>query len=204
MAINIVMGNSKLGKQIPVVNMPPIMTCRPGSPCNKYCYARKGTFLYDNVIKSHIHNLQEYWDNPEGFFNQVIDFLNNGVVSYKYFRWHSAGDVQDMGYLKGMVRTALACPQTEFLAFTKRFEFWNEFVDNGGVIPTNLHVVFSHWDKAFKVPNPHNFPCTYVDFKDSTKNDDIPPTAFKCPGSCATCQQCWKMKSGDAVFFHQH
>ena len=72
MAINIVMGNTKLGNKIPVVNMPPIMTCRPGAPCNKYCYARKGSFLYDNVIKSHLNNLKEYCDMATDVGETVI------------------------------------------------------------------------------------------------------------------------------------
>lgn len=204
MAINIVMGNSKLGDEIPVVNMPPIMTCRPGAPCNEKCYARHGMFLYDNVIKSHIHNLREYWNDPEGFFDQVIAFLHKGSVTYKYFRWHSSGDVHDMKYLKGMVRVAQECPETEFLAFTKRFEFWNQFVDEGGIIPKNLHVVFSHWNKGFEVPNPHHFPCTYVKFRKPGLDDDIPADAYECPGSCEGCHKCWELTSEESVFFHQH
>lgn len=44
-----------------------------------------------------------------------------------------------------------------------------------------------------------------VDFKHKEMNSpDIPEDAFVCPGSCEQCQRCWKMKSGDAVVFHQH
>lgn len=200
---HIVMGNTKLGNQIPCVNMPPIMTCRVGAPCYKYCYARKGSFLYETVIKSHIENMMEFQRDPDGFFKQIKDFLN-GVVTYKYFRWHSSGDVINRDYLERMVKLAQECSQTEFLAYTKKFELWNQYLSEGNTLPTNLHVVFSNWDKNFKVENPFNLPMTYVDFRKKEMNPEMPKDAYVCPGSCEGCLRCWKLQKGEAVMFHQH
>lgn len=37
--------NSKLGHQIPSINMP-TLTCRADAPCQKGCYAKKATTLF--------------------------------------------------------------------------------------------------------------------------------------------------------------
>lgn len=201
---HIVMGNMKLGKNIPNINVPPTLTCRADAPCSKGCYARKGNFLFQNVIKSHQENLDLFLANPKEYFDGIIRFLNSGLISYKFFRWHSSGDVVNKTYMEGMIRVAKECPQTQFLAFTKKYELWNAFLDEGGKIPNNLNVVFSYWDKLFTVNNPHNLPRTYVDFRLKTMNPKFPEEYYQCPGDCNSCQHCWKLKGGESVVFHQH
>lgn len=203
--LRVVMGNAKLGRQIPNVNLPAIQTCRKDAPCKKGCYACHGNFLYESVARAHQRNLAAYRDDPKAFFKVITDFLLNGMTTYKFFRWHSSGDIVDAAYLEGMVKVAKKCPKTQFLAFTKKFELVNYYLSTGKTFPRNLHVVFSAWDKDFHFDNPYNLPVTYVDFKHKEMNSpDIPEDAFVCPGSCEQCQRCWKMKSGDAVVFHQH
>ena len=129
--------------------------------------------------------------------------INNGMVSYAYFRWHAAGDFVDKEYFEGVVKVALDLPNTSFLAFTKKFEIVNEFIHNGGTIPANLHIVFSAWGDDFKVENPYHFPVAYVRFKDS-ENKSIPASASECSGDCTNCLQCWNIRSGQAVVFNKH
>jgi hypothetical protein len=88
--------------------------------------------------------------------------------------------------------------------FTKKFEIVNDFIKNNGDLPNNLRVVFSAWDKNFFVPNPYNLPIAYVNFCDSSKNPDIPVTAFKCSGNCEKCLTCWQLQNGQATVFNQH
>ena len=71
-------------------------------------------------------------------------------------------------------------------------------------LPENLHIVFSAWDKDFKVNNPFNLPVTYVNFKDSTKNAEIPEFAIPCVGKCSECKACWSLVKGQSVVFNQH
>lgn len=198
--------NSKLGAQIPSLNLPPIITCRKNAPCGHLCYARKGNFRFPNVKKSHIDNLEHYQKDPDGFFNEIIDYLANGLITYKFFRWMSSGDIVDDKFLLGMIKVAQKCPDVKFLSFTKKFEIINEFVNATGIesIPNNLHIVFSMWDKTFKVDNPYNFPTTWVDFADKTQNPEIPEFAIPCIGQCWKCQSCWSLHSGQSVVFHQH
>lgn len=202
MPVKISTTNSKLGL-IPSVNLPPITTCRPNCPCTKDCYATKGRFRFQNVKDNLANNYKIYFHDPETYFAEIKHAINNGMVSYSYFRWHAAGDFVDKAYFEGVVKVAEELPLTSFLAFTKKFEIVNEFIHNGGTIPQNLHIVFSAWGDDFKIDNPYSFPVAYVRFKDS-ENKSIPETAAECSGDCTNCLQCWNIKAGESVVFNKH
>ena len=197
--------NSKLGDKIPSLNLPVEGTCRGDAPCKKSgCYALKGNWVYPNVKAALQENLKEFFENPDKFFDDIINWINNGDVSYKFFRWFSSGDIVSYKFLKGMVKVANACPQTKFLCFTKKFSIVNAYLEMFEELPKNLHVVFSGWDKDFKVDNPFNLPTTYINFKDKSKNADIPEYAIPCTGSCKSCKACWSLEKGQSVYFNQH
>ena len=204
MKITISTTNSKLGGFIPSINLPAGLTCRADAPCQKGCYAKKGNWLYKNVKQSLLNNLEAFNNNNDNYFDYIINYLNNGDISYKFFRWHSSGDIVNINYLKGIVRVAEACPQTKFLCFTKKFNLVNMYLEFKPNLPENLHIVFSAWDKDFKVNNPFNLPVTYVNFKDSTKNAEIPEFAIPCVGKCSECKACWSLVKGQSVVFNQH
>lgn len=204
MKIHISKTNSKLGGFIPSINLPAGITCRADAPCQKGCYAKKGNFIYKTTKKSHLNNLEIYKQNPDDYFNQIINELNNTDITYKFFRWHASGDIVNLEYLKGIIRVAEACPQTKFLCFTKKFMLVNMYLELNPNIPENLHIVFSAWDKDFKVNNPHNLPVAYVSFKNSSKNPEIPEYAIPCIGKCYECKSCWSLIKGQSVVFNQH
>lgn len=204
MIVKISHTNSKLGGSIPSVNLPAGLTCRAEAPCQKGCYAKKGNFTYKNVKLSLQNNFEAFKKDPQAYFDDVISQLNNDDVTYKFFRWHSSGDIVNLEYLKGIVRVAEACPQTKFLCFTKKFSLVNMYLEFNPNIPDNLHIVFSAWDKDFNVPNPHNLPVTYVNFKDTTRNPEIPEFAIPCIGKCYECKACWSLQKGQSVVFNQH
>lgn len=194
--------NSKLGDKIPSLNLPTTV-CRADAPCKKGCYARKGNWLFPHVVNSLQQNLNEFNENPTKFFNDIIEWLNNDDVTFKFFRWFSSGDIVNQTFLNGMVRVAKKCKNTKFLCFTKKFELVNEYL-NACELPKNLKIVLSAWDKDFKVDNPHNLPMTYVYFKDASRNADIPEFSIPCQGTCQKCKACWNLKQGQSVYFNQH
>lgn len=197
--------NSKLGHQIPSVSLPPELSCRKDAPCARMCYGKKGNFTYSNVKKSFLSNWEAYQSDPVAYFDFIERYLCGGLVSYKYFRWHSVGDIPDVGYLAGMIRVANRCPSVRFLCFTKRFDMINAWVESGLTpIPDNLKIVFSAWGKGFRVPNPHGFPVAHVRFRDASRNSEIPELAIPCGGKCPECLACWSLKPGQSVFFDQH
>lgn len=203
MAVKISTTNSKLGL-IPSVNLTPVLTCRVNCPCAKDCYARKGRYRFQNVKDSLRHNYDEYIRNPTQYFAEIKHAINNGMISYAYFRWHAAGDIVDEPYFAGMVAVATQLPGTSFLAFTKKYELVNSYVAGGNILPLNLHIVFSAWGEALKLDNPYKFPVAYVRFKDTYQNISIPSNALECSGDCTNCLQCWNIKSGEAVVFNKH
>lgn len=190
----------KLGETIPTINLPAGITCNPETPCFKGCYARKGNFTYKNVQKSLQKNLEAYLQNPEGFFSIIDAILQN--IPYKFFRWHSSGDIVDCRYLEFMCKLARKHKATKFLCFTKKYVLVNEFFYSHRK-PKNLIIVFSNWGD-WKCENPHNFPTAYVDLGKT----EIPQNANKCNRFCGACANtkfsCWNLQKGEAVCFKKH
>ena len=193
---------SKLGASIPCVNLPPVTTCDPASPCFQKCYARKGRFRFKNTVSHLEKNLLIFREDPEGFKRDVIIAASTA----KYFRWHSSGDIPNIDYLHMMFQVANAVPDTHFLCFTKRYDFVNSYLMAGAQIPANLTIVFSVWGDYGRDRNPYYLPVAYIQFKDNSAL--IPGHARKCPGYCGDCvaakQSCWDMGCGDAVYFNEH
>jgi hypothetical protein len=195
-------GNAKLGSQICGLSMPPVTTCRKDAPCRKGCYACKGHQMFPSVLGTYLKNLRIYNENPTVFFEQIENYLK--YSGYRYMRWFDSGDIYDVDFFVGMIKLAKRLSDKKFMAFTKKYEIVNDYVANGGTIPTNLTIIFSAWDKNWKVNNPYNFPVAYVDFKNSELNPDFPVDIKDCDGHCSTCYKCWHLQEGDSVVFHQH
>lgn len=195
---------SKIGEMIPCVSLPPIETCRSDAPCKKLCYATKGRFRFQNVKNCLWRNLEIYNTNSAEFFKQANGFLD--MIPYKYFRWFSAGDIPDISFLEEMCKLAKQHKGTQFLCFTKKYELVNSYIGSDCRIPENLHIVFSRWGN-FPCENPHNFPEAWIAFKNED-NAEIPTYARECSGNCSECVStkgnCWNLKKGEAVYFHQH
>lgn len=192
---------SKLGANIPSVNLPPVMTCRPDAPCAGKCYARKGRFSWTRNRALLESNLEIWQNDPDQYERDVM------IAAYpsRFFRWHSAGDIPDPDYLKMMVRVAVALPGTRFLAFTKKFELVNAFIARQGTLPENLKLVLSAWG-CFMPENPYHLPVAYIRFKNCAC--DIPQNAHHCPKYCGECvmtgMSCWDLDCGESVFFDEH
>ena len=192
--------NLKLGGKIPQLNMPYLTSCRDDAPCKKECYCTHGNMAFTNVRNSHMDKYKLYKSNPKAFFERIDAEMK--LVSYKYFRYHSAGDIVDIKYLNLMCWLARRHKETRFLCFTKKFEMVNTYFD-GHRKPENLVIVFSNWGN-WRVANPHNFPESFVDF--GRGDEEIPRFAYECPGKCDECegQHCWYMEKGQSVSFHKH
>ena len=192
---------SKLGN-IPTVNLPAVVTCRPGAPCTKGCYACKGNFIFTNVQKSLQANLYCWQTHPDVYRSTV----ELAAMQNRFFRWHSSGDIPDESYLRMMFDVAEAVPTCNFLAFTKRVEWVNSLLDVH-TKPKNLSIVLSAWGNWIP-DNPHNLPIAYVYLRSGEGASFIPADAKSCSGACYKCvagdQNCWALKSGESVVFNQH
>ena len=195
--------NSKTG--IACLNIAfPVCSCREDAPCKSACYACKGKQQMMSVQGAYYRNFRLYNDDPDNFFEQV--YYKVKFSGLPKVRWFDSGDIYDYEFLERMVELCKRTPNTNHMAFTKKYELVNEYINENGKLPDNLNIMFSAWDKLWEVPNPHGLGVAYVDFNDKRLNPDIPQNAFVCPGresTCSACGVCWSKKA-KAVVFHQH
>lgn len=190
--------NRKLGT-IVAINLPAGCTCRPDAPCQKECYAKKGNFMFANVKNCYQENLDTFLNNPEQAKKDILEQL----PYIGYCRIHASGDFVNKEYFEMIVDIAKQCKRVKFMAFTKKYELVNEYVANGGKIPSNLKIIFSAWFTSdWTFDNPYKFPVSYV--YDKKINNPIPKKAIPCGGQCDKCFMCWELKKGQAVRFDKH
>ena len=193
--VSISHGNSKMG-EIPSVSLLPYITC-PFKCAD--CYAAKIAALYPTVRNAYARNTALAQADLVEYMRQV----ENAAKMTRFFRWHVSGDITTAAYFAEMVRIAEDLPHTEFLAFTKRYNIVNAFIENGGTIPENLHIIFSEWD-GVEMPNPYNLPTAAVVRPGCEPADD-----WKiCGGNCFECAcrgvGCWELKKGETIAFNLH
>ena len=191
---------SKTGNLIPSCGFQAGTTCRPDAPCYKECYARKGRFAFNHNKNLLAKNLA-IWKEDHDFFRREIIIA---AFPEKFFRWFPSGDIPDEAFYDMMCQVAREVPGTRFLAFTKKYELVNDYL-NHHEEPENLKTVLSAWGD-FTPDNPHNLPMAYVELKDQPC--EIPEYARACPLYCGDCvyshHSCWDLEHGEAVKFKQH
>ena len=182
----------------------PTCVCREDAPCKNTCYAQKGCQQMSSVQAAYYRNLRIYNDNPELFFEQVYYKVKfSGLPKVRLF---DSGDFPDYEFVERLVDLCHKTPQVKYMAFTKKYELINEYINQNGDLPSNLNIILSAWDKLWEVPNPHSLGVAYVDFNDKRLTPELPKNAFMCPGresTCSACGACWNKKL-KAVVFKQH
>ena len=197
--VKISKGNSKLGA-IPSVSLPSIKTCR-NCACQEKCYAQKLERLRPAVRNAYQHNLEAWLKDPETYWREV----EASIMMSRFFRFHVSGDIPSFKYLVNMVAIAKRQPHCEILCFTKKYNLVNEFIEQGGELPSNLHMIFSGW-VGLDVVNPFSLPEAHVRYRDgsTTACDD----AVECGGNCTECALteggCWNLQKGQQVVFNEH
>lgn len=171
------------------------------------CYACKGHDNCANVKEGKQARLETYLKTPRAYFMKVAAETANS----HYARFFESGDIVDAAYLRGMVKVAEFNKETRYLAYTKKYSLVNAYLkETGGALPKNLTIVFSGWDRYWKVDNPYSLPVTYVEWggeRGARLNADFPAGALRCAGSnakCAACLKCWHLKQGQTLIFPAH
>lgn len=199
MKVSISKGNSKMG-DIKSVSLPAILTCRECG-CNKKCYARRIERRRKNVHAAYMNNLEILNTNPELYWREV----EATIMMSRFFRYHVSGDIPNAEYFQKMVEIAERQKHCEMLCFTKKFDIVNNFLYGGGVIPDNLHILFSAW-VGLKMDNPFSLPEAHVRFKDGTTTAS--EGAIHCGGNCTNCaitdSGCWTLKKGEQLVLDEH
>ncbi len=159
----------------------PAWECKTGSKLRKVkdsvcsmCYALKGNYTRYKAIKAAQYvRLKSIEDS------RWIEAMTAQVQRSTYFRWHDAGDVQDLAHLKKIYAVCEATPNTKHWMPTR--EAWIK--DHLDSKPKNLVIRFSPpmiGQRNESWPN-----SSMVVLKDAT-----------CPApsqgnSCGDCRACW-------------
>jgi len=193
MEIKISPGNSKLGS-IPNTSVIPVKDCGNCSSCKDSCYALKAWKQYPNVREAWTNN-SELWHNfPFKATDSVIRWFRKRKKPVPYFRIHVAGDFIGQNHLDMWIHIAKMFPETQFKAFTKRFDL--DYV----YVPQNFNVGFSMWPGMPK-PIKQTPSVVFAWVQDGTETR-IPSNAFRCLNDCSICKHCWESKTD--VWFNQH
>lgn len=185
--------NSKIGN-IANLSLPPGSTCVPGIPCyDEGCYALQCYKMFPNVRTAWQYNLSNYRLYPILFFEHLEEWLQeNNPIRFRLF---VGGDFPDEVFFKMFNDGVWKFPQTNFLVFTKRYDY------DYTVAAPNFKIILSCWPG---VPLPENtdLPRAYL------KEDERRPkdSYVMCPGKCFECNhKCWDMvDSFFPVVFPKH
>jgi hypothetical protein len=159
----------------------PAWECKTGSKLRKVkgsvcsaCYALKGNYTRYKAIKAAQYDRLEKIKNSLWVAAMVVQ-----VKRQKYFRWHDAGDVQDLEHLKKIYSVCKLTPEVKHWMPTR--EAWiKNHLDSK---PANLVIRFS--------------PPMIGQRNDSWPNSSmVVETGATCPapsqgGKCGSCRQCW-------------
>lgn len=200
MNVKISQGNSKMGT-IQSVSLPAGLTCRDDCECGRKCYAKRLERLRPAVKAAYQYNYDLLNRDSVTFWREI----EASVMMSRFFRFHVSGDIPDDNYFAHMIEIAERNKHCEILCFTKKFSVVNGYLELGGVIPDNLHIVFSGW-RNLQMDNPFSLPEAHVRYRDGTTT--AKSTARECGGNCTECAMtdggCWSLKNGEQVVFNEH
>ena len=144
-AIKITEGFTRTSKMPGLSYSLPAWECKTGSKLRKVkgsvcasCYALKGNYTRYPAIKAAQYRRLEAMKHPAW-----VDAMITVIKRQKWFRWHDAGDVQDLQHLNNIFKICEATPDTKHWLPTR--EAW---IQNAAEhrAPDNLTIRFSHAD----------------------------------------------------------
>lgn len=112
--------------------------CPNAGACSKFCYARNGTYLFSNVRRKHLANL-ELTFNRGKFRQQMIEEISH-KKKIRAVRIHDAGDFYSLEYLQDWATIAGCFSNITFYAYTKQVELLKQ---NQHLLPENLLTIYS-------------------------------------------------------------
>lgn len=110
------------------------LTCPMADECIKFCYAKKGAYIWSNVKPAFERRYQ---------LTQTSDFIvemNAEIQKRKpqYVRVHDSGDYYSREYLKKWIEIAIHNPNVRFYSYTNMVELFKEIT-----LPENYDVIYS-------------------------------------------------------------
>lgn len=113
------------------------ITCPFAKDCVKYCYAKKGAYVWGNVKPSYEMRYL-LTKQPELF----IEKMSTAILDRKatHIRIHDSGDFYNYEYIKAWFKIINKFPKVKFYAYTKSKKLFDVVA---GLIPKNLELIYS-------------------------------------------------------------
>ena len=110
------------------------LTCPMADECIKFCYAKKGAYIWSNVKPAFENRYQ--LSKTDDF----IDAMNNAIKRKKpdYVRVHDSGDYYSKAYLQKWIQIAIHNPEVKFYSYTNMVDM----ILNTS-LPSNYDIIFS-------------------------------------------------------------
>ena len=110
------------------------LTCPMADECVKFCYAKKGAYIWSNVKPAFEKRYQ--LTKTENF----VDAMNNEIRKKKpdYVRVHDSGDYYSPAYLKKWIEIAIHNPDVRFYSYTNMVDMILK-----ASLPSNYDIIFS-------------------------------------------------------------
>tara|TARA_R110001606_G_scaffold100576_1_gene221086 strand:- start:647 stop:1255 length:609 start_codon:yes stop_codon:yes gene_type:complete len=121
------------------------MTCPFADTCVKFCYAKKGAYIWSNVKPAFE---KRYQLTKTDLF---VDAMDAEIKKKKadYVRVHDSGDYYSPTYLQKWLKIALKNPEVRFYSYTNSIQFIKELK----TIPANFDFIFSDSGKQVDLIN---------------------------------------------------
>ncbi len=184
-AIKITEGFTRTSKMPGLSYSLPAWECKTGSKLRQVkgsvcasCYALKGNYTRYPAIKAAQYRRLEAMKHPAW-----VDAMVTVIKRQKWFRWHDAGDVQDLQHLNNIFKICEATPDTKHWLPTREAQILKRVKVNE--VPRNLVIRFS---SHMVDQGPVSFwPWTSTVTTDG--NHSCP--AAKQENKCLDCRACW-------------
>lgn len=121
------------------------LTCPMAEECVKFCYAKKGAYIWSNV-KPAFEKRYELSKTDD-----FISAMNAEIQSKKpdYVRVHDSGDYYSKAYLNKWIEIAIHNPNVRFYSYTNMIEM---FLNTS--LPDNYDIIFSDSGKQKSLIKP--------------------------------------------------
>jgi len=155
----------------------------------RFCYARRGNYLYSNVKRVRSVNLED-WKQDDW-----VDRMVSSIGSDLYFRWFDSGDCYHRDLALKILEVMRRTPDTNHW-FPTRMHKFDKFKD---VLfdMSQLHNVVvrlssdSVTGKCLDTPMPSSVIVPISGFKTTREVDTFECKAYTREGKCGDCRACW-------------
>ena len=121
------------------------LTCPMADECVKFCYAKKGAYIWSNV-KPAFEKRYELSKTDE-----FVEAMNAEIKKKRadYVRVHDSGDYYSKAYLKKWIEIAIHNPSVRFYSYTNMVDMMLKTQ-----LPDNYDIIFSDSGKQKDLINP--------------------------------------------------